>query len=156
MLIKSLINSLIHHNPRAVSNRRNWPDKSSYIETIGLCAMKATMIAMRHFPASNEKKNRPKTEQDSPCYRRPALTHPGIWSILNIHLQTSPRPFSDANKLIKFFGIARGCRIKYPPNFVQKSTCLRSCLAIVFLTYFSQFFCTVLEEEDLGFLLIYL
>ncbi len=36
---------------------------------------------------------------------------------------------------------------------MSKSTSLRSCVAIVFLTYFSHFF--AVEEEDLGFLLLY-
>ncbi len=66
----------------------------------------------------------------------------------------SPSPFSDANKLIKFLILRAVVELLSPPKYVLKSTYLQSCLTIVFLTYFSQFFCSGRRIFRLSFALL--
>ncbi len=73
---------------------------------------------------------------------------------LDIRFKTSPCPFSDANKLIKFFDIAQGCRIKVSPKIRAKID-LSSKLSCDRISHLFLPIGFVVEEEDLSFLLLY-
>ncbi len=62
---------------------------------------------------------------------------------LDIRLETSPCPFSDANKLVRFLILHEVVELKYPPKFMPKN---RPVFEVVLRSYFSpvspNLFCT--------------
>ncbi len=72
---------------------------------------------------------------------------------VHIILQTSPSPFTDANKLIIILTFTEFVELRLSPKYIPKSTSLESCHAIVFLSQFCQFVCSRREGFGLKYAL---